>query len=94
MRVLGILARLGVFILVLVLLTETMEFSGWNDTPDPPTSSSFAIAMLDDWNMMTLVLGLLLSMAMIGASYLVRDERLANLTWDLGQDVELSLIHI
>jgi hypothetical protein len=25
---------------------------------------------------------------MIGASYLVRDERLANLTWDLGQEVE------
>ena len=92
MRALGILARVGVFILVLVLLTETMEFSGWNDTPDPPTSSSFAIAMLDDWNMMTLVLGLLLSMAMIGASYLVRDERLANLTWDLGQDVETPVI--
>ena len=42
--------------------------------------------------MMTLVLGLLLSMAMIGASYLVRDERLANLTWDLGQEVETPQI--
>ena len=31
-------------------------------------------------------------MAMIGASYLVRDERLANLTWDLGQDVETPVI--
>lgn len=92
MRALGILARIGVLALVLVLLAETMQFSGWNDSPTAPTSSSFAIAMLDDWSMMTLVLGLLLSMAMIGASYLVRDERLANLTWDLGQDVETPVI--
>ena len=88
MRTLGFLARVGVTILVLVLLTETMSFEGWSDSSQPPTTSSFAFAMLDDWNMMTVVLGLLLSMAMIGASYLVRDERLANLTWDLGQEVE------
>ncbi|MBH32987.1 MAG: hypothetical protein CMB75_01105 [Euryarchaeota archaeon] len=88
MRALGFLARIGVAALVLVLLTETMAFDGWSETSQPPTTSSFAIAILDDWNMMTVVLGLLLSMAMIGASYLVRDERLANLTWDLGQDVE------
>lgn len=92
MRALGIFSRFGVFVLVLVILTETMEFSGWTESPGAPTSSSFAIAMLDDWSMMTLVLGLLLSMAMIGASYLVRDERLANLTWDLGQDVETPVI--
>ncbi len=88
MRALGFLARIGVTVLVLVLLSETMAYDGWSESSQPPTTSSFAFAMLDDWNMMTVVLGLLLSMAMIGASYLVRDERLANLTWDLGQEVE------
>ena len=34
----------------------------------------------------TVVLGALLAMAMIGASYLVRDERLANLIWDMEGD--------
>jgi hypothetical protein len=38
--------------------------------------------------MATVILGLLLAMAMIGASYLVRDERLINLIWDMGGDVE------
>ena len=88
MRALGLLARVGVTVLVLVLLSETMAYDGWSDSSQPPTTSSFAFAMLDDWNMMTVVLGLLLSMAMIGASYLVRDERLANLTGDLEQKVE------
>ena len=88
MRTLGFLARIGVTALVLVLLSETMAYDGWSESSQPPTTSSFAIAILDDWNMMTVVLGLLLSMSMIGASYLVRDERLANLTWDLGQEVE------
>ena len=86
MRALGFLARIGVAVLVLVLLSETMAYDGWSESSQPPTTSSFAVAILDDWNMMTVVLGLLLSMAMIGASYLVRDERLANLTWDLGQE--------
>ena len=51
-----------------------------------PTTLEFANSMFSDWSIATLVLGILLAMAMIGASYLVRDERLVNLLWDLGDD--------
>ena len=42
----------------------------------------FSRAMLTDWALPVIVLGILLSMAMIGASYLVRDERIENLLWE------------
>jgi NADH:ubiquinone oxidoreductase subunit 6 (subunit J) len=51
-----------------------------------PTTVDFAVSILDDWAIVTIVLGILLSMAMIGASYLVRDERLVNLLYDMGGD--------
>jgi len=35
-----------------------------------------------------LVLGLLMSMAMMGAAYLVRDERMENLLWEFGGEEE------
>ena len=34
------------------------------------------------------MLGVLLSLAMIGAAYLVRDERKENLLWELGGEEE------
>ena len=37
-----------------------------------------------DWSFSLVILGALLAMAMIGASYLVRDERLENLIWNEG----------
>ena len=51
-----------------------------------PTTLDFSVSILDDWALVTVVLGILLSMAMIGASYLVRDERLVNLLYDMGDD--------
>ena len=42
--------------------------------------------LFGEWSMATVVLGALLAMAMIGASYLVRDERLVNLIWDMEGD--------
>ena len=42
----------------------------------------FSRVMLTDWALPVIVLGILLSMAMIGASYLVRDERIENLLWE------------
>ena len=80
MKVLGTVARFGVFAFVLILLREVMEHPMW-DVPaaGAPTTLDFSVSILDDWALVTVVLGILLSMAMIGASYLVRDERLVNL---------------
>ena len=38
--------------------------------------------MLVDWGFVVLLIGVLLSMAMVGAAYLVRDERKENLVWN------------
>ena len=44
--------------------------------------------MLDDWALPLLILGVLMAMAMMGAAYLVRDERRENLEWEQrGEDV-------
>jgi NADH-quinone oxidoreductase subunit J len=77
----------GVFAFVLVLLREVMEHPNWQTEGSPPPSTlDFADALFNDWSIATVVLGILLAMAMIGASYLVRDERLINLLWDIGGD--------
>ena len=87
MRSLGITARLGVFAFVLILLREVMARPMWGEpAAGAPTTLDFAVSILDDWALVTVVLGILLSMAMIGASYLVRDERLVNLLYDMGGD--------
>ena len=40
------------------------------------------------WGFGLLVLGLLMAMAMMGAAYLVRDERMENLLWEFGGEEE------
>ena len=87
MRSLGITARLGVFAFVLILLRDVLVHPMWGEQAvGAPTTLEFAVSILDDWALVTVVLGILLSMAMIGASYLVRDERLVNLLYDMGDD--------
>ena len=91
MRFLSILARIGTVGFILVLLRETMthpmwEGPLWGGSENPPTTYDLADALFNEWAVTTLVLGALLSMAMIGSSYLVRDERLVNLVWDMGGD--------
>ena len=77
----------GVFAFILVLLRGMMEHSMWDSgTSTAPTTLAFADAIFNDWTMATIILGSLLAMAMIGASYLVRDERLVNLLWDMGAE--------
>ena len=91
MRFLSILARVGTVGFMLVLLRETMRHPMWDGplwggNENPPTTFDLADALFNVWAVATLVLGALLSMAMIGSSYLVRDERLVNLVWDMGGD--------
>jgi hypothetical protein len=44
--------------------------------------------MLNQWGLALAVLGLLMAMAMMGAAYLVRDERMENLLWEFGGEEE------
>ncbi len=88
MRVLSAIAGIGVFAFILVLLREVMDHPMWDETGEAPTTLEFADSLLNEWSVATVVLGGLLAMAMIGASYLVRDERLINLLWDMGGEEE------
>ena len=80
--------RVGVLILLALLWTLIMADSMWSDSRDTSTltSSGFAFELLTDWTFAVVALGALLAMAMIGASYLVRDERLENLLWEREED--------
>ena len=88
MRALSGMAGIGVFAFILILLREVMEHPMWDETGEAPTTLEFANALFNDWSVAVVVLGGLLAMAMIGASYLVRDERLDNLLWDMGGEEE------
>ena len=78
---------MGLFGLTLALLREVMEHPMWDSgVAGAPTTLDFADSLFNEWTIATVVLGALLAMAMIGASYLVRDERLINLVWDTGQE--------
>jgi NADH:ubiquinone oxidoreductase subunit 6 (subunit J) len=88
MRALSAMAGIGIFAFILILLREVMEHPMWDETGEAPTTIEFANALFNDWSVATVVLGGLLAMAMIGASYLVRDERLTNLLWDIGGEEE------
>ena len=86
MRGLSALAQIGVLVFMLMLLSEVMSHSMWGGLGNAPSTLDFAVALFGEWWLATVVLGALLAMAMIGASYLVRDERLANLIWDMKGD--------
>ena len=77
MRLIGTFARIGVVVLLGLLLAMMMDPANWSDVtgPDSMTTLEFATAVLDDWAFTLVVLGSLLTMAMAGAAYLVRDER-------------------
>jgi NADH-quinone oxidoreductase subunit J len=88
LNALSAVSGVGVFAFILALLRGVMEHSMWDTeaAPSPPTTLEFADSIFNDWTMATIILGALLAMAMIGASYLVRDERLINLLWDMGAE--------
>ena len=87
LNVISALTGIGVFAFILILLREVMEHPMWSDgAGTAPSTVDFAGALFNEWSVATVILGALLAMAMIGASYLVRDERLINLLWDMGGD--------
>ena len=85
MRLISTFARLGIIGLLGVLLAVMMDPANWTPVTgsDSMTTLEFATAVLDDWAFTVVILGALLTMAMAGAAYLVRDERKINLMWEL-----------
>ena len=84
MRLLSILARVGLVFLGAVLVSAVSADIVWEDSSDKEiTTSDLASALFGEWAVPLLALGFLMAMAMVGAAYLVRDERLVNLEWEL-----------
>ena len=84
MRLLSILARVGLVFLGAVLVTAVSADIVWEDSSDDEiTTSDLASSLFGEWALPLLALGFLMAMAMVGAAYLVRDERLVNLEWEL-----------
>ena len=88
MKLLSILTRLGIVFLGVVLLQAISGSSVWDGEASVPTTESMAEMILVDWAIGLLVLGALWAMAMVGAAYLVRDERKVNLLWELEEGGE------
>ena len=77
-----ILVLISATILV-VLITDSMSFADEEYSAAPETNE-MAKEILIDWSIPLLILGCILAMAMIGASYLIRDERKTNLASEMG----------
>ena len=80
---------MGLLALGMILVSVLSADSVWdNSSEEYPTTSGLADSMLTDWALPLLILGILMSIAMIGAAYLVRDERMENLLWEFGGEEE------
>ncbi len=84
MRLIATFARLGMIGFLATLLIVIMDPANWAGGDDSSlTTAGFAISMFEDWAFAVVAIGALLTMAMSGAAYLVRDEREINLMWEM-----------
>jgi NADH:ubiquinone oxidoreductase subunit 6 (subunit J) len=83
------LTRVGLILLAGAMISVLGTSTVWDSEPSKEiTTNDLANSMLDDWALPLLILGILMAMAMMGAAYLVRDERRENLEWEQrGEDV-------
>ena len=89
MKFISLFTRLGLLALGFILVAVVNDDSVWaNASMSEPTTAGLADSLLSEWGFALLVLGLLMSMAMMGAAYLVRDERMENLLSEFGGEEE------
>ena len=89
MKLVSLFTRVGLLALGMILVSVLSADSVWaNSSEEYPTTSGLADSLLSDWILPLLILGVLMSLAMIGAAYLVRDERMENLLWEFGGEEE------
>ena len=89
MRLMSTLTRVGLILLAGAMISVLGTSTVWDSEPSKEiTTNDLANSMLDDWALPLLILVILMAMAMMGAAYLVRDERRENLEWEQrGEDV-------
>jgi len=89
MRLMSTLTRVGLILLAGAMISVLGTSTVWDSEPSKEiTTNDLANSMLDDWALPLLILCILMAMAMMGAAYLVRDERRENLEWEQrGEDV-------
>jgi len=85
MRLMSSLTRVGLLFLAVILVMTVSDAEVWESENDDSQLSTSALAdgLLGTWGLPLLALGVLMAMAMIGAAYLVRDERRENLEYEL-----------
>ncbi len=89
MKFISLFSRLGLLALGFLLVAIVNDDAVWASPSDTtPTTSGLADALLHEWGLAMMVLGMLMAMAMMGAAYLVRDERRENLLWEFGGEEE------
>ena len=89
MKFMSLVTRIGLLGLGMILVSVLSADEVWDKSVDSePTTNSLADIMLNEWALPLLILGVLMSVAMIGAAYLVRDERRENLLWEFGGEEE------
>ena len=89
MKFLSLITRIGLLGLGMILVSVLSADEVWeNSSENEPTTNELADIMLNEWALPLLILGILMSVAMIGAAYLVRDERRENLLWEFGGEEE------
>ncbi len=89
MRLMSTLTRVGLILLAGAMISVLGTSTVWDtDSSEEITTNDLANEMLDEWALPLLILGILMAIAMMGAAYLVRDERRENLEWEQrGEDV-------
>ena len=89
MKFLSLITRIGLLGLGMILVSVLSADEVWeNSSENEPTTNALADIKLNEWALPLLILGILMSVAMIGAAYLVRDERRENLLWEFGGEEE------
>lgn len=89
MKLTSIFTRFGLLGLLMLLLSVLADPSLWdNQSATTLDTAMMSESIFSAWSLPLLMLGVLLSLAMIGAAYLVRDERKENLLWELGGEEE------
>jgi len=89
MKFTSLFTRLGLLSLGFIIISIVNDDAVWaSPSSSSPTTLGLATSLLSDWGLALMLLGMLMSMAMMGAAYLVRDERRENLMWEFGGEEE------
>ena len=76
MKFVSLVTRIGLLALAMILISVLSAEEVWADS------------LLNDWALPLLFVGVLMAASMIGAAYLIRDERRENLLWEFGGEEE------